>query len=384
MNDKDKSKQQLIDELKELRQQINRLEALEPKRKHVEAELDNERQRVFSLLDGVPAFIYLQAGDYSIRFANSHFLECFGEPGNKPCYEAINGSKEPCKECMTFRVFETNEPQRWEWTKADGRIYMIYDYPFNDIDGTPLVLEMGIDITEQKQLEKTRSELFANVSHELRTPLMKIQGYVEALRDGLYEDENEFFQYIHIIYLNISGINRLISDLFDLSKLEVKQFMNFQKISLSKYLPQQFERIFMLLQKEGINFSYIMDDHLPPIVVDIDRIIQVINNLVDNAAKHTPTGGSIHITVKTLSEGIQVEVTDNGCGILESDLPYIFTRFYKGQNGKKPNASKGTGLGLAIAKAIVEAHHGKIRAESNPGNGSRFYCTIPRVIPFFI
>ena len=377
MKDENKLKNQLIKELTELRHRINNLEALEARRRQAEVDLDTERKRLFSLLDGLPAFIYLQAADYSIRFANRYFLECFGEPGGKPCFEAINGIKEPCKECLTLRVFETNEPQRWEWAKSDGRTYKIYDYPFKDIDGTPLVLELGIDITEQKQLEKTRSELFANVSHELRTPLMKIQGYVEALRDGLYVDENEFFQYINIIYLNMTGISRLISDLFDLSKLEAKQFMNFQRLSLSKYLPRHFDKIQLFLEREGIYFSYTMDKRLPLVVVDIDRITQVLNNLVDNAAKYTPEGGSIKISVSAQSNGIQVEVTDNGKGILESELPYIFTRFFKGKNVKTAKNRKGTGLGLAIAKAIIESHHGAIWAESKPGEGSRFFFTIP-------
>lgn len=377
MKDSIKSKEQLINELTVLRQRIIELETSETKRKQAEAELKKERHRLFSLLEGLPAFIYLQAPDYSIRFANRYFREYFGEPEGRPCYEVINGTKEPCQNCLTFRVFETREPQKWEWTQLDGRIHKIYDYPFNDIDGTPLVLELGIDITEQKQLEKSRSELLANVSHELRTPLMKIHGYVEALRDSLYKNENEFFHYLDIIYLNTIGINRLISDLFDLSQLEARQSIDFKIISLTQILPQYFDEISSFLEQKGLKFSFQMNDQLPFIAADTDRIIQVLNNLVTNAVRYTPASGLIQIIVSKYANGVLIEVADNGQGISEFDLPHVFTRFFKGKKRENTKTGKGTGLGLAIVKAIIEAHRGKVWVESRPGQGCHFYFTIP-------
>ncbi len=120
--------------------------------KKAEEVLEAERGRLYSLLDGLPAFVYLQAPDHSVRFANRYFREHFGEPEGKPCYEVLWGAKEPCKPCPTFRVFDTKKPQIWEWSQSpDGRIYEINDYPFADVDGSPLVLELGIDITERKR-----------------------------------------------------------------------------------------------------------------------------------------------------------------------------------------------------------------------------------------
>jgi PAS domain S-box-containing protein len=123
-------------------------------REQIEAALEVERQRLFSVLNELPAIIYLQEPDHSIRFANRYFTDNYGPYAKKKCYEILKDRKEPCEDCLTFRVFETDQPQEWESSGfRDGRIYQIYDYPFTDIDGSKLVLELGIDITKRKQAE---------------------------------------------------------------------------------------------------------------------------------------------------------------------------------------------------------------------------------------
>jgi PAS domain S-box-containing protein len=130
----------------------------EAKRRQAEEALAAERQRFLDLLEHLPAFIYLQAPDYSLRFANREFRQRFGEPNGKACYSLIWGRNDPCPDCPTFSVFHTGQPREWEWTAPDGRIYQVYDYPFADVDGSPLVLEMGIDITERKRAEEALAE----------------------------------------------------------------------------------------------------------------------------------------------------------------------------------------------------------------------------------
>jgi PAS domain S-box-containing protein len=126
----------------------------EAKRRQAEEALATERQQFLDLLENLPAFVYLQAPDYTLRFANREFRDRFGEPDGKACYSLIWGHDEPCPECPTFTVFHTGQPKEWEWTAPDSRIYQVYDYPFADVDGSPLVLEMGIDITERKRAEE--------------------------------------------------------------------------------------------------------------------------------------------------------------------------------------------------------------------------------------
>lgn len=369
-----KSRQQLLAEIENLRTRLARYEQAEHDHLNVENALSNERFRLFALLDGLPAFIYLQAEDYSVRFANRTFRDRFGEPGGRPCYEIINGSRTPCADCPTFRVFTTNRPQTWEWKWHDRETYQIYDYPFHDVDGTPLVLELGIDITDQKQLEKARSELFANVSHELRTPLMKIQGYVEALRDKLYADENEFLQYLDIIYLNTRGINRLLKDLFDLSKLEAGEPVALASVSLTEIMPQYFQEISHFAQQKGRLFHYRLVEPLPVVYADIDRLIQVLNNLVGNAIKFTAAGGQVAVTVQPHPTGVIFEVADDGPGIQETDQPHIFSKFYKSKINKSNQSS---GLGLAIVRSIIHAHGGTVWVQSTPGHGAHFFFTLP-------
>jgi PAS domain S-box-containing protein len=140
-----------------------------------ESALEAERRRLFSLLEELPAYVYLKAPDYSIRFANRFFREKIGDPGTLPCYQVLHGFDDPCEACRTMQVLSSQEPQEREWVHRSGRIYRSYAYPFDDSDGTPLILELGIDITERKKAEeilkeKTRS-LEAFFAHTI-TPLV--------------------------------------------------------------------------------------------------------------------------------------------------------------------------------------------------------------------
>ena len=123
-------------------------------RKKAEEALQAERQRLFRLLDGLQAYIYLRRADYSLVYANKYFRERFGDPANLPCFKILHNRHKPCEGCPSEKVFATGAPQEWEWTSSDGRTYRIYDYPFADVDGTPLVLEMGLDVTQHKLAEE--------------------------------------------------------------------------------------------------------------------------------------------------------------------------------------------------------------------------------------
>ena len=139
---------------KELEQKVKDLKRQAFKLERSEKALQTDRKRLFALFNGLPAYVYLQGPDHSIHFANRSFRERFGEPEGRACYQVISGRDKPCKSCRPFSVFETGRPIEWEWVRGDERTYQIYDYPFSDTDGSPLVLELGIDVTERKHAEE--------------------------------------------------------------------------------------------------------------------------------------------------------------------------------------------------------------------------------------
>ena len=125
--------------------------------------MEVEREKLYSLLNSLPVFVHLKAEDHMIRFANRRFIELFGEPGDKPCYEVVKGISEPCEECQAFEVLKTKVPQKFEWTTPlDARTYEVYNYPFCDDEGL-LVLTLGLDITERKRTEKKLRESEQNL-----------------------------------------------------------------------------------------------------------------------------------------------------------------------------------------------------------------------------
>ena len=148
-----------------------------------------ERERLYSIFDLFPGLIYLQAPDYSIRFANRRFIEKYGEPKGRLCYEAMWDRKEPCENCPTFKVFDTKEPEVWESTHpTDGSAYLVFDYPFVDIDGSLLVLEISLDISERKKIEEERELLISELEkalseNKILRGILPICSYCHKIRD---------------------------------------------------------------------------------------------------------------------------------------------------------------------------------------------------------
>jgi signal transduction histidine kinase len=149
-----------------------------------EVAFDAERQRLFALLNRLPALVYLKAPDYTIRFANRYFRERFGDPGTEPCYQVLHGLAQPCEQCVCASVMEERRPVEWERAFPDGKVYQLYDYPFVDVDGTEMVLQLGIDITQRKEaeaaLERTNEELLA-LSQAERDERLLAQALAEAI-----------------------------------------------------------------------------------------------------------------------------------------------------------------------------------------------------------
>lgn len=239
-----------------------------------------------------------------------------------------------------------------------------------------MVDELQQSLAREKALEKSRRELIANVSHDLRTPLTSIRGYVEGLRDGVAQDPDRFKRYLDVIYEKTLGLERLIADLFQLSQLDARQLeMQPRQTNATELLRHIAERFKPDVEAAGVNMHAEIPPDLQPVMVDHERIEQALGNIIENAIKYTPAGGTISLMAVAENQGVRVMVADTGEGISPEDLPRVFERLYRGEKSRS-RQSGGTGLGLAIAKQIIEAHGGRIWVESEQGQGSRFYISL--------
>ncbi len=236
--------------------------------------------------------------------------------------------------------------------------------------------QVEITIEEQKKLEELRRNLVANVSHELRAPLSSMQGYTEIMLDGLIE-EKEKEKYLRIILENSEHLSRLVDDLMDLSKLESGEMsLHYETISPETVAMLSLESIRPLCSEKDIELQSNIENNPPLINADQNRLHQIITNLLENAVEHSRAGGEIIINLYHNHEHVIIEVIDNGPGIPEKDLPYIWDRFHKVDKSRR-RTQKGTGLGLAITKQLVELHHGEIEVESWEEKGSIFRIYLP-------
>lgn len=226
-------------------------------------------------------------------------------------------------------------------------------------------------------LLRSRRDLLVAVSHELRTPLTSIQGFVQALSDGLIPAKEQARTYA-IIQDEVERLRRLIEDLFLLSKLETGQTsLRPQRVSALELLQAAVDRGRVLGGSSGPTWTVECGDDAGELVADPDRIFQVLSNLLQNALRFVPPDGWITLRARGTPDRVRFEVSDSGPGIAPQDLPHIFDRFYTADPSRS-RPSAGTGLGLAIARQIVRAHGGEIGVESTTGAGSLFWFELPR------
>ena len=226
-----------------------------------------------------------------------------------------------------------------------------------------------------RESDQVRRELMANVSHDLRTPLATLQGYIETL---LIKDEQtppeERKKYLETAIRHCRRLNRLVDDLLELAKLESAQIpLNAEPFNLAELVQDVAGNFMLMAQERQIKLVTELDHDLPLAFGDIGLLERVLENLIENAVSHTPGGGRVTLTA-TLEQEIFVGIADTGPGISPADQDRIFDRFYHGRNMGNVHS----GLGLAISQKIIQLHRRNIQVESRPGNGSRFFFSLPK------
>lgn len=223
-----------------------------------------------------------------------------------------------------------------------------------------------------------RRQFLANIAHELRTPLAIIQGHLEGMVDGVIEPSTEQLSSLHEEAIRL---NRLITDLRDLSLAEVRQLaLEKSSTDVNQIISRALFMLKPLIDAKEIYVNYKLDEKLPEITADTDRISQVFYNILMNAIRYSPTRSIVEVITTQVERDdqlwIRVSVSDNGPGIAQEDIPHIFDHFYRGDKSRD-RKSGGSGLGLAIVKQLVEIHGGRVAVESKLGEGSIFQILLP-------
>ena len=273
----------------------------------------------------------------------------------------------------------TKSPQEAEVRLVNGKERFVKARVLGLSSGEAMILFS--DQTELSRLRTVRTEFVINVSHELRTPLASIRAMAETLQDGALNDPEVSEKFLGNIVREVDRLVRLSEDLTFLARSETLAPAR-ERFDLSDLLYDMAERLATYAARRKVKI--ILPEAIPTLEIEADRseLEQVFFNLLDNAIKYTPSGGSVEMTVVREKTSLTVTVSDTGIGILKEDLPRIFERFWRADRARKfpgeaGTATGGTGLGLSIVKHIVEAHHQTIEVKSTEGEGTCFSFSLP-------
>jgi signal transduction histidine kinase len=258
----------------------------------------------------------------------------------------------------------------WREKKLQITLSPIIDQK-GDITGSVALVQ---DISERERLEQLRKEFIANVSHEFRTPLTVIKGSVEAIMDGAVVQPTDIERYHERVLSEARSLERLVTDLLDLSRLQSgKILLNTELVDIHNLLVDTISSLQSIASKKQITLDYQGGASIPPVVGDYDKLRQLFVIFLDNAMKYSPEHTVITVEVQA-GQNLEVTIRDQGDGIPEETLPYIWDRFYKVDKSRKSN---GTGLGLAIAKHLIELHKGQVTLQSELGKGTLVKVSLP-------
>jgi len=348
--------------------------------------LIKDRERLLRLLTNMDEGVTIIGPDHVVRFANPSMERQFGKGSGRTCYEYLHGLDSPCGEMCRLPTVVGGATQRFECSFADGRTFEVLASPFVDLDGVECQVATFRNITQRKNVEmelielnRLKSELLSNVSHELKSPLTSIKGIVTSL---LQKDVEWYSKSQEMLLTGISEetdrLSALVTNLLNMSKIEAGVWRpNKERCDIGEIIGETLER--QRWVHKDHSFETDIEPEMLYVCADYNQIKQVLINLIDNAAAYSEAGTTISVRAGVINGELEVSVSDQGVGIPAEELDKLFEKFYRGtQRRQRPG---GTGLGLAICQALVEAHDGRIWAESELGHGSTFHFTLPIAEP---
>jgi two-component system, OmpR family, phosphate regulon sensor histidine kinase PhoR len=332
-----------------------------------------DRARLATLLDQLTDGVLIADPNGQVQFANPAACRIFENPDplGRTVTEVVRNHQlvqawQRCQKTNELQSESVEIPTRHQFIQ-------LIVIPDQHTSGSLLLAQ---DFTRVQRLETVRRDFISNISHELRTPLASLKALTETLQNGALSDPEVAPRFLDRMVTEVDALTQMSQELVDLSRIESGQVkLELHTISPNELLQSAAERMKMQAERAGLDLHVECRDDLPRLRVDQARLEQVLVNLIHNAVKFTRPGGRVILSAGLTSEAVQFAIKDTGIGIPAEDVPRIFERFYRVD---KSRTGSGTGLGLSIARHIIEAHAGKIWAESVEGQGSTFFFTIPR------
>jgi len=350
-------------------------------RKQAEDALQSQFIQISTVYDALNAIVYVASlEDHRILYLNKYAAGLFGSDWQgKPCYEVLQrGQTTPCDFCTNDKLIKDGEPLPpfvWEFQNTKtGRWFQCTDKAIHWIDGRLVRMEIAVDITDRKELERLKDEMVSAVSHEMRTPLTALLGFTEFMLDNDVPPEEQK-TYIRTMQRETLRLNEMISNFLDLQRLNSRRpLLNFGSIAIDEVVGEAAA----LFQAASSKHHLVVDCQadLPQVRGDAEQLYHMLTNLISNAIKYSPYGGTVTVGARQEQENIIIWVRDEGIGISASELEMVFERFYRVDNTDRRSIG-GTGIGLALVREIVSAHEGRVWAESTPGKGSTFFVALP-------
>ncbi|EZH66156.1 histidine kinase [Bacillaceae bacterium JMAK1] len=277
------------------------------------------------------------------------------------------------------KLYDYSESMILDFSDGDGSYLLEANFSVIRHEDGPItgLITVLHDVTEQEKIAQERREFVANVSHELRTPLTTLKSYMEALEDGALHDQELAPRFLGVAQTETERMIRLVNDLLQLSKMDREDVrLNKHHYNLIAWLHEVLDRFEMMVKDKNIEFVRKLPTYPVRIEIDRDKMTQVIDNIISNAIKYSPDGGTITVGTDLHEDGATIFVKDEGMGIPRENQHKIFQRFYRVDKARARNLG-GTGLGLAIAKEMVEAHGGTIGVSSELRQGTMITIQLP-------